>query len=247
MYEFWDEFWWGKITGPQLIISEVSDALLNNKMVILKVSSDLSYRDSMRSAIHMSFQERNDLRDVIIESVDFTDENPEKLSPGRFILERFATPQVCKGYRERSRHTIQEYITANKEILENRIVWVKGVSKADTKQWIDFCKGFSRRTACEGLFVLEIHNSVPIPENSSLRYIDIAASVSRSDVLLFNTFLLEMEYRKSYSGIWRKYIAACAATLCDKDAEISQLLIETTDFKQDDPIDRIRQIADEAV
>ena len=50
----WEEFWWNNITGAHVVVSKVADALLENKMVILKVPSDLPWRHSMRlSLIHI--------------------------------------------------------------------------------------------------------------------------------------------------------------------------------------------------
>lgn len=95
----WEEFWWNNITGPHVVVTNVATALLENKMVVLKVPSDLPWRHSMRGAIHTAFQERTDSSEIVIEPIDIIDDNPENIEPGRFILNRFASSLVSRGYR----------------------------------------------------------------------------------------------------------------------------------------------------
>ena len=40
-YIAWEEFWWNNITGARTVVDRVAMALLENKMIVLKVPSDL--------------------------------------------------------------------------------------------------------------------------------------------------------------------------------------------------------------
>lgn len=139
----WEEFWWNHITGPNVVVSSVVSALLNGKMVVLEVPSDLPWRHSMRSAVHTAFSERSDCSDVVIELIDLRNENARQMQPGRFILDRFATPTISRGYREKSKVTVQDYISA-KDIIKNRIVWIKGIDPDVAGEWIRFAAVFPR-------------------------------------------------------------------------------------------------------
>lgn len=75
----WEEFWWNHITGPNVVVSSVVSALLNGKMVVLKVPSDLPWRHSMRSAVHTAFSERSDCSDVVTELIDLRNENARQI------------------------------------------------------------------------------------------------------------------------------------------------------------------------
>ena len=240
----WEEFWWNNITGAHVVVTKVADALLENKMVILKVPSDLPWRYSMRSSMHTAFQERTDARDVVIEPIDVVDDNPDGLEPGRFLLQRYASSAVAKGYRERSSVSIQDYI-AQKDVIKNRILWVKGLNASDSKKWIKFCKGFTPKTAAEGLFVLEIHEKIDPPENRFIELIDFSDYVSSYDVQLFNSFVLDNEESGSYkTDAWKKYISATSAMVCDVDAEVSELLLRDVDFRKESAIDGSARIAE---
>lgn len=237
----WEEFWWNNITGPHMVVSNVTNALLDNKMVILRVPSDLPWRHSMRSAIHSSFIECSRYSDVVIEPIDIHDDNAEQLEPGRFILERFASSTVKKGYRNQSKVSIQNYISS-KSVIKNRIVWVKGLEKEAVEKWVSLCRGFKQRKASDGLFVLEIHDDISINEIGLLKLIDFSNYVSNYDVQLFNSFVLAEQ--GVYDNNWKKYISTCAAMVCDIDAEVSELLLRIIDFRTESVVEGIKRIAE---
>ncbi len=226
----WEEFWWNHITGPHVVVSDVAKALLENKMVVLKVPTDIPWRHAMRSVIQTTFRERSSLTDVVIEPIDVRDDNPEHQEPGRFILERFASSVICRGYREKSKISIQEYISA-KNVIRNRILWIKGLDRKTEEEWLKFCRGFSGRTAEAGLFVLEIHSEIAVAESNALRVVNFSECVSNYDVQLFNSFVLDDQ--DCYTTRWKKYISTCAADVCDVDAEVSELLLRIIDFRTD--------------
>ena len=88
----WAEFWWNNITGARTIVEQVAMSLMENKIVALKVPSDLPWRHSMRREIQTAFNECSDARGIIIESVDAVDDGLDAVDPGQFILQRYAPP-----------------------------------------------------------------------------------------------------------------------------------------------------------
>ena len=196
----------------------------------------------MRSSIHTAFQERTDARNVVIEAMDVVDDNPDDLDPGRFLLQKYASSSVACGYREKSKISIQDYIL-QKDVIKNRILWIKGLEGTTANKWIKFCKGFTPKTAVEGLFVLEIHGSVIPPKSRFIEYIDFGECVSNYDVQLFNSFVLDEDAEIAYgSDLWKKYIATTAAMVCGVDAEVSELLLKEVDFRKESAIDGVARI-----
>lgn len=237
----WEEFWWNNITGPHTVVLNVVTALLQNKMAIIRVPSDLPWRHSMRSAIHTEFLERSAFRDIVIEPIDALDDNSENLEPGKYILERFASSTVKNGYREKSKISIQDYIS-KRNVIKNRIIWVKGLDKKTAEKWIKFCKGFSQQSVIEGLFVLEVHGDVPVSDSRYLKLVEFSELVSDYDVQLFNSFVLDEQ--NYYTDNWKRYISTCSAFVCNIDAEISELLIRIVDFRKESVIEGIKKIAE---
>lgn len=240
-YIRWEEFWWNNITGARTVVDRVVTALLENKMVALQVPTDLPWRYSMRSAIQGAFNERADTREVVIETIDAVDNNPTNLEPGRFILQQYASSAVKAGFREKAGKSIQDYITDG-NVIRNRILWVKGLDGKHAGNWIQFCRGFSPRSAADGLFVLEVHGDVPFVASRYIQYIDFDNSVSSYDVHQFNSFILNEDGRKSETVEWKRYISAVAAAVCGVDAEVSEMLIRLTDFRVETAIDGLRRI-----
>ena len=240
-YVSWEEFWWNNITGAHSLVSTVAVELLESKNVILNVPSDIPWRHSMRSAICTYFQEKNDLRDILIQPVDAVDDNYQLQEPGRFILSRFAPSAISKGYREKSKVTIQDYIS-QKGVIKNQIIWVKGLSGKTAEQWVKFCKAFSPSSIADGLFVLEIQGELHTADTKHIKTIEFYECVSSYDVQLFNSFILDEQ--RIYTENWKKYISATAALVCGIDAEVSELLLRVTDFKRESPIAGIQRIAE---
>lgn len=236
----WNEFWWKNITGPHVVVTKVSEALLDNHMVVLSVPTDLPWRHAMRGTIQTAFRDRLDISDIVIETIDVVDDNPDNIDPGRFILARFAFGTIRRGYREKSKASIQDYIAA-KKVIKNRIVWVKGLKGDSANQWIKFCRGFDHKQVQNGLFVLEVQGEIRQVDLKPLELIDFCDYVSNYDVQLFNSFVLDNQDK--YPDVWKKYISAVAASICDTDAEVSVELLETIDFQRQSAIDGIKMIA----
>lgn len=182
----WEEFWWSEITGARTVVDRVVTALLENKMAVLR---DLPWRHSMRSTIQSMFNEHTDSRDIVVETIDAADKNPTDLELGRFILQTYASPAVKAGYREKARISIQDYIS-DRNVIKNRIIWVKGLDECSAVRWLSFCRGFSPRSAADGLFVLEVHGKISAQESRYIRQINFDDCVSSYDVQQFNSFVL---------------------------------------------------------
>lgn len=238
----WEDFWWNNITGAQTIVEKVVDALLSNNMVVLQVPSDLPWRHSMRGAISTAFQGRSASREIIIDSWDMADDNPESIDPGKFILEKYATREIRNSYRERSGVKIQDYISRN-EVIKNRILWIKGLSKSAAQQWIKFCQDYSSQASSPELFVVEIHETCRFTRSRNLKFINYSDSVSSYDVQLFNSFMLDSDYGQ-YSDVWKSYVSTVAAQVCGTDAEVSEFFIRSTDFKNEDVFESIQRISE---
>lgn len=238
-YIAWEEFWWNNITGAHTVVDRVVMALLDNKMVGLKVPSDLPWRYAMRSAIQTGFNEHTDSRDIVIETIDVADRNPANLEPGRFILQNYATSAVKAGYREKARISIQDYISS-RNVIKNRIIWIKGLNGEAAYKWLQFCRGFSPKCASDGLFVLELPAKISVPESKFIQCIDFDNCVSSYDVQQFNSFVLDDQ--KDYPPDWRRYISAAAAAVCGVDSELSEMLLKVVDYRVETAIDGLQRI-----
>lgn len=233
-----EAYWWESITGPQTLIETVANEIRSRKTVALMVPEDLPWRDSMRAAVQNEIRKSPELGNVDVEYIDVKDECPGEKKIGEYLLRRYATDVVAANYR--GRESLQAYISKN-GILNNRLLWVKGMTKEDEKSWIDFCRNYSISADIEGHIVLEIRFAAKKDE-PNISFIQYASYISDYDVLLFNSVYLDKTNR-TISRVWQQYIATLCANLCGTDAEISLELMESMDFKAQEPLQRIMEIA----
>lgn len=233
-----EAYWWESITGPQELIETVANEIRSRKTVALMVPEDLPWRDSMRAAVQNEIRKSPELNNVDVQFIDVKDECSGVKNIGEYLLQRYATDVVASNYR--GRESLQSYISKN-GVLNNRLLWVKGMTKEDEKNWIDFCRTYTISADIEGHIVLEIRFAGKEDE-PNISYIQYASYISDYDVLLFNSVYLD-KHDRTISRVWQQYIATLCANLCGTDAEISLELMESTDFRAQEPLQRVREIA----
>jgi hypothetical protein len=235
----WADFWWNNITGANMVVSKVTESLLDTNLVILFVPDDLPWRYEMRTAIEYSFRKNASSENVLVQTIDAADDCGTQ-EPGNYLLDRFCTSRAIRtGYREGSSKTIQQYIISNK-VLHDSIIWVKGFKPGQAEQWIKFCKGYKSAGVTDGLFLLEIKDQISSGDLKSLSVVRFDDWITNYDVQLLNSFILDRG--QGYSINWKKYISTLAACLCESDAEVSAELLSSTDFSVDDPFVALKRI-----
>ena len=230
----WSEFWWTSITGPRNLCDAVSRALHNKSSVCLVVPDDLPWRDEMRASIETGMHQMPDMESFYVE-----DECPDIADIGRYLMERYALPEIAAGYRGREK--LQKYIL-DKQVLDNRVLWIKGMNASQEKRWLQFCRDYVPVKDSDGRFVLEARWTDKENERRNLAVIRYGDTIKRYDLTLFNSIYLNRE-KGTYSAIWQQYAAVMCALLCNTDAETSQAFMDTCDFTAEEPIIGMRKIA----
>lgn len=235
----WSEIWWTSITGPRNFCSAVVQNLYNKKNVCLIVPDDLPWRDEMRAYIETGMHQLPDMESFCVEFIDVEDECSDIIDIGRYLLERYASPAIATGYREREK--VQKYMNDN-HVLNDRVLWVKGMNPEQGKKWLRFCRDYNLCYESDGRFVLEARWTNKEHECRGLNVIRYSDSVNLYDLSLFNSIYLNRE-KRTYSPVWRQYAAVLCSLLCDTDAETSQAIMENCDFTTEEPIKGMRIIA----
>ena len=235
----WPKFWWESITGPKNLTLSVSNSLHNYKNVCLVVPDDLPWRAEMRNAIAYNLTRYAEMNDFVTVLIDADEEGDSIKDIGRFLLEQYADPRVATGYRGRG--SIQQYIADN-HVLDNRILWIKGMDLEWSKKWLTFCQEFPVTDYHSGRFVLELHQLVHSVELKNVSVINYADTINSYDLTLFNSIFLSQE-EHGYSSLWQQYASILCANLCVTDAEVSMEIMTSTDFLEREPKDALREIA----
>ncbi len=236
----WPAYWWESITGPRNLIEKINNSLQEKKNVALMVPEDLPWRDEMRAAVLQLFRNSPELANVDVDYIDVHDECPEAEDIGMYLLHRYALFSVATNYR--GRESIQQYISQN-SVLNNRVLWVKGMSQEAEQKWINFCKDYSISKDIEGHFVLEVCHSKEVEEQQNIDYIRYTDYITEYDVLIFNSIYVARDGRWINQN-WQQYIASLCSNMCGRDPEISLEMLESTDFRTKDPVEKIQEIGE---
>lgn len=233
--------WWEEITGPSRLVRDIAGTLLEPSSVLLQVPGDLPWRSRMRSAVEGALREAD--MNLLVSYIDCESERGGEgaaMDVPRFLLSRYASPEVKNGYRVSSGRSIHQYIR-EQGILQNRVIWVKGMTAGDDRSWLDFCRNYRPKHCGDGLFVIESYREDL--RASGVRTMRYAGHVSRYDALLFNSMMVSLGRNASDSLERKQYIAAAASLLCGKDVELSGMLLEEADLAGEDPIEALCRVA----
>lgn len=245
MLEDSNRLWWDEITGPASLVREIANNLQNANSVLLYVPDDLPWRKQMRSSVERVLRESDPdlLVDYVDCKTDYVLDAKGDINISEFLLNRYAYPDIKSGYRVSSRISIQKYIL-EKKVLQNRIIWVKGMTRQHIQSWLVFCKDYKSKSRYDGLFVIESYGELlthsAVSCMKTLFYRDF---VTYYDALLFNNMLLSSTHQ---SLEWMQYISTVASLLCKRDVELSESLIERSDFTKVSPIESLQSIAEDS-
>jgi hypothetical protein len=150
-------------------------------------------------------------------------------APAEFLLDEFATSEVAQGYSSSSGISKQEYIFKN-SVLDNRVVWLTGLSFAAAGAWREFCKKYRPKSNRNGVIIYEDNSQDK--SFTSLRILSYNEFVSENDALVFADLLAS---RLGYSKEWKGYIARLAVHLLESNIENYEDFIIRFDFKTCEP------------
>ena len=239
------EVWWSWITGPKKMAKEIIKALESGNNVVLFVPDDLPWRREMRYSVQekTKYDCYDDFNIKFIDVENDVNHNDYDLNGdgiGRYIIDKYAKDEKIQ-YGFRGEGTIQDYIY-NEKLIEDKVFWFKGMSAAEEKNFLNFCKNY-KANGKQGNFVLELkHTGTENIDN--FETIFFQKEICNNDLLLFNTIILDLDPDKfGYTSSWMKYIANLCSSLCGTDAELSSFLIQSFDFKTTNPIDALHNAA----
>lgn len=234
-----ESFWWREVAGPSGFVTQIVNGLLEYRNVLIRLPDDLAWRHEMRNAFREAMETTPGLESLFLEVTDVS-EDGRNLSPSDYVLERFVLASDRLRYR-RARESVQSYLLDH-GLLQNRVVWIKGVARGMAASWAEFISGWQPRSVTDGLFVVEdreeTHARVPW-----VRELDFLPYSDETSVRLFCWSMLSGLSFRGLGSRWRKYAVALLANLCEGDVEVAAALAEGLDIRSDDPLDTVRAIA----
>lgn len=228
-----EKYWWSKITSAKSFVNATVDALREHKIPVLLVPNDLPWRETMRVVIQESITK--DISTLSIETIDVHDEGGDSVEPGSFLLEYLKDV----NYRKGGRFTIQEHILRN-GLLENKLLWIKGLSRNNYEDWVNFCDGFIIHQRNQGMIVIEVPFEENLSDYGNLKAVQYETLIRDYGVQLFLDHILD---QMEYSDNWKRYLSMLISSLCKKDVEVACDFAQKFNHKVTRIDDALKQLA----
>lgn len=230
-------YWWLKINGAQAFVNGALNALRAGKVAVLVVPNDLPWRDAMRFVMQSRIEKDRAKQgtEIIPQTIDVAESNIEKLSPGEFLLKQLGDD----SYRPGSKHKIQEHIIREK-LLENQLCWIKGLTCDCAEAWLKFAEDFHAPSKDKGMLVIELPFDADKSSYSNLQFIDLNECIRVYDVQLFLDYVLD---KKEYNEKWKRYLSMLVSSVCKKDVEVANQLIQEYNPRTEEIEDALHRLA----
>ena len=237
----WENAWWHTLSGPQRLVRQCAEAVLDAGTVLLRVPRDLCWRQGLRAAVEEKLQEWSSAQ-LLFEELDAEDQCPDvrtEQDAGYAVL-RALSQRGAMGYRPGS-GTIAQYLSSDEAgLFRDRILWVKGLHTEDAQRAFAALCAHCRRKKVR--MVLECSGD-PGHVQGNLVEIRHDRYVSAFDVQL----ICMMAANEAYSErplLWQRYAAMLSANLSGQDAELAVALLTECALLEEEPRELLARLSE---
>ena len=226
--------WWGQIGNSIRLINDITNALRDYNSVVLQVPKRIPWRQEFYDAIDIKRTIFSGERRLVRCEWSADDE------PGRFVLEKLCSSEVCAEYWPGVSYAA--YLGSLKDILLNEYyVWITGIhSKTDISKWTEFISQymqFAKEPSERAVFILE-YDGAPCNE-STVKQIEY--TIEDYDC---RVFCLETAVAMKNTEL-REYQAELSLRIGEEDPELSNALLSAGTELLEDPVETARSIMKE--
>lgn len=239
------DVWWTNVTGPQMLIKSVVDALSDNRSVLLELPALTPWPNRMRELVADIAQGELDLEGSTFD-VLFAEDFDDGQSPVDALLDRYALVDVRHGYR--ASFDAASYLLEH-QVLKDRVIWVTGLGPEQVEAWMRLVRNWSPNSPSDGLFIIEtMGQRASLRERGSAegaRYATVAYGEMVGDysVSLFNGLLVEELSSASLTVPEKRYCASLLSHVCGGDVEVSDAVSGNIERLLENALDCVCSVA----
>ncbi len=208
-----NELWWKQIASARDFIEQIADHAAFDKSVLLYLPKWTPWYDTFQDGIEMALQNRNCENRLDIISCPDGD-------IGQYLFESYCKKGKKASYRPT--YSYAQFLAKNSDIVLNqRYLWVKGLSEDRLKDWEKFIAEYTAAVqpgeTCAG-FILETVSPIERRVSSErFVYFDLAQRITYYDSF---TFCALASARGQIPQQFRAYLTEVVSALCQKDIEL---------------------------
>lgn len=223
-----DKIWWSQVTNARLFCENVAATVLQGKNVILTLSGNVPWYDTMVEMIETILNRENPRN--AMEQIECPVQEV-----GEFLMERYCRKEKRNSYRFGISYAA--FLAQSEDIvLNDRYIWVRNIPSSKYKEWMDFIAEYNLKmipSRVPAVFILENRDeSVRISARKGFQKIDLAKEISAYDRFIFCALAAAAVPCKDYL---KPYLADLTSSICAGDIELCALCVAEGDRFLADP------------
>ena len=232
-----DSIWWNQITKARVFVDDIVQSLLSGKNVALYAPAYLPWRDTFYELVQLKLSEQDPGRTV----QHITDPDTDV---GEFLIEKFCKREKRATYRP-SLGSAKFLARSDDIVLNEKYVWVNGISAARLGKWVDFVEEYRREMPDylqPGVFILELAPDDKPQRHRNVRCIEDVSFSDAFDAYDRFVFCTLASAGSDVPARMRRYYAELAAELCGEDVELCAQCMQTGERFLQDPCRVVREL-----
>lgn len=228
--------WWTQVTNATHFISDIKQAVLDEKSILLNGSCKLPWRDYFEETIVEAVRSQNGEKTF----VKITTSN----EPGEYLLAEFCKKEKRAEYRP-SKGYVQFFAENDDIVLHDRYFWVSIDKKELLDSWMSFVSGYTGargKNRNKAVFLLEFMSDETVSARKGIRSFSLYDYIGEYDRIVFA--VLATAGIKETSFI-KQYLAEMLANIIGNDVELAAECIGRSGMFKKDPYGCIKEIIKE--
>jgi len=239
--------WWNQVSNAVRIINDISEHLAKEKSVALFFPEHIPWYDFFEKIIKERFHQSKSCY-TITKPLDASKENiRDSNDVGKYIAEKYCQPGKLAEYW--LGETYAQFLAESDDIvLNDKCVWVKGISKNDYQAWCSFVeeyKSFCDPMKKRAVFILEYLDDSAKSVSFNYKNLHIVSwerEIKKYDYYIFCSFLVS---DLKCSDNVKHYIADLAYLLGECNAEFCAMLTGYKETFAENPAEILEKCAEQ--
>lgn len=227
-----NRIWWKQVTNAMKFVSHITEALLDEKSILVKHASSMPWSDEFEQTIKASVMEQNS--EKRFENVPVVD------NPGEYLLNEF-----CKKEKKATYRPMKGYVKFLAEsddiVLHDRYLWIQIGSLINLEKWMIFASDYikERGKKIKAVFIFNIQNDGSTISKKGIKQFVFDDYIGEYDRIVFS--ILASSGLKENSFI-KKYLAELVSNISGNDIELcAECIANHNDFLEN-PLMAIQNI-----
>lgn len=224
--------WWNQVTNAVQYVSQITEALLDEKSILIKHASSIPWKAEFESSVVESVKLQN------------SEKKFEKISsvakPGEYMLNEYCKKEKRATYRPSIGYS--RFLAENDDIvLHDRYFWVEVENVAELDAWMKFSSEYikERGKKNKAAFIFDLFSNETVSPKKGIKLFILDDYIGEYDRIVFSV-LAASEIKEN--GFIKSYLAELVSNIAGNDVELCAECINHYSEFLKSPIECIHRI-----